>query len=164
MNYLQESNISKASKNLKDAVKYDDSLDELHKSLIDCDSIVSDCIKELDKKIDTYDIDEKEFSQMENRLELIRSILAKYNNSFDEMTVEYEKKKDAKYLNSVISKTIGIGSGNDLILKKIKNEIEPGQIIIITGIGESYGIVRGHTILNNLHSIITNNPLIMLYP
>jgi len=83
---------------------------------------------------------------------------------FLEKCFEYEKKKDAKYLNSVISKTIGIGSGNDLILKKIKNEIEPGQIIIITGIGESYGIVRGHTILNNLHSIITNNPLIMLYP
>ena len=95
LNYLQESNISKASKNVKDAVKYDDSLDELHKSLIDCDSIISDCIKELDKKIDTYDIDEKEFSQMENRLELIRSILAKYNNSFDEMTVEYEKKKQS---------------------------------------------------------------------
>lgn len=95
LNYLQESNISKASKNVKDAVKYDDSLDELHKSLIDCDSIISDCIKELDKKIDNYDIDEKEFSQMENRLELIRSILAKYNNSFDEMTVEYEKKKQS---------------------------------------------------------------------
>ena len=95
LNYLQESNISKASKNVKDAVKYDDSLDELHKSLIDCDSIISDCIKELDKKIDTYDIDEKEFSRMENRLELIRSILAKYNNSFDEMTVEYEKKKQS---------------------------------------------------------------------
>ena len=45
LNYLQESNISKASKNVKDAVKYDDSLDELHKSLIDCDSIISDCIK-----------------------------------------------------------------------------------------------------------------------
>lgn len=83
---------------------------------------------------------------------------------FLEKCFEYEKKKGAKYLNSVISKTIGIGSGNDLILKRIKNEIEPGQIIIITGIGESYGIVRGHTILNNLHSIVTKNPLIMLYP
>jgi len=30
--------------------------------------------------------------------------------------------------------------------------------------GKCYGIVRGHTILNNLHSIITNNPVIMLYP
>jgi len=77
---------------------------------------------------------------------------------------DYEKKKGAKYLNTIISKTIGIGSGNDLLIKKIKNEVKPNQIIIITGIGKCYGIVRGHTILNNLHSVITNNPLIMFYP
>ena len=34
----------------------------------------------------------------------------------------------------------------------------------ITGIGESYGIVRGHTVLNNLQSVITENPLIMMFP
>lgn len=77
---------------------------------------------------------------------------------------DYEKKKGAKYLNSIISKTVGVGSENDLIIKKIKNELELNQIIIITGIGKCYGIIRGHTILNNLHSVITNNPLIMFYP
>lgn len=77
---------------------------------------------------------------------------------------DFEKKKGTKYINELISKTIGIGSSNDLILKKIRSEIEPGQIILITGIGKCYGIVRGHTILNNLHSVVTNNPLIMFYP
>lgn len=83
---------------------------------------------------------------------------------FLEKCFEYEKKKGAKYLNTIISKTIGIGSGSDLIVKKIKNEVKPDQIVVITGIGKCYGIVRGHTILNNLHSVITNNPLIMFYP
>ena len=83
---------------------------------------------------------------------------------FLEKCFEYEKKKGAKYLNDIISKTMGIGSRNDLIVKRIKNEVKPNQIIIITGIGKCYGIVRGHTILNNLHSVITNNPLIMFYP
>lgn len=83
---------------------------------------------------------------------------------FLEKCFDYETKKGAKYLNTIISKTIGIGSGNDLIMKKIKSEVEPNQIIIITGMGKCYGIVRGHTILNNLHSVITNNPLIMFYP
>lgn len=77
---------------------------------------------------------------------------------------EYEKRKNAKSLNDLISKTLGIGSTNDLIVKKIKNEIEPNKIIIITGVGKCYGIVRGHTILNNLQSVVTNNPLIMFYP
>ena len=85
-------------------------------------------------------------------------------NGFLEKCFEYEKKKGSKYLNTIISKTVGIGSGNDLIVKKIKSEVEPEQIIIITGIGKCYGIVRGHTILNNLYRVIINNPLIMFYP
>lgn len=83
---------------------------------------------------------------------------------FLQKAFEFEKKKGTKYLNELISKTIGIGSSNDLILKKIGSEIQKDQIIIITGVGKCYGIVRGHTILNNLHSVITDNPVIMLYP
>lgn len=95
--------------------------------------------------------------------EIIIEILKE--KGFLEKCFDYEKKKGAKYLNQIISKTIGIGSSNDLIMKKIKSKVtEQNQIVIITGIGKCYGIVRGHTILNNLHSIITNNPLIMFYP
>lgn len=83
---------------------------------------------------------------------------------FLEKTFEYEKTKGTEYVNNLISKTLGISSNNDLIVRRIKNEIEPNQIIIITGIGKCYGIVRGHTILNNLQSVVTNNPLIMFYP
>lgn len=86
------------------------------------------------------------------------------SKGFIEKVFEYEKLKGTKYINNVIAKTLGISSNSDLIMKKIKSEIEPNQIILITGIGKCYGIVRGHTILNNLHSIVINNPLIMFYP
>ena len=83
---------------------------------------------------------------------------------FLEKTFEYEKKKGTKYVNSIIQKTLAISSNNDLIVKYIKEKTEDKKIIIITGIGKCYGIIRGHTILNNLHSVITNNPVIMFYP
>ena len=85
---------------------------------------------------------------------------------FLEKTFEYEKKKGAKFVNSIIQKTLAISSNNDLIIKYIKDHFkkEDGKIIIITGMGKCYGIVRGHTILNNLQSVITENPVIMLYP
>ena len=102
----------------------------MHKSLIDCDSIVSDCIKELDKKIDTYDIDEKEFSQMENRLELIRSILAKYNNSFEEMIAEYEKKKQRLLdLNNYDEEKKKAADNVKKIENKLKSQCEELSII-----------------------------------
>lgn len=93
LNALQDLNLSAAVKEVKSAVKYDDSLNDIYSSLMDCDSIVSDSIKELDKKIDQYDIDEKDYASMENRLDLIRGILAKYNNSVDKALSEFEYKK-----------------------------------------------------------------------
>ena len=36
--------------------------------------------------------------------------------------------------------------------------------MILTGIGDVYGVVRPHTILNNLQSVVERNPLIMFYP
>ncbi|MBR3288949.1 MAG: DNA repair protein RecN [Lachnospiraceae bacterium] len=92
-NALQELNLSAAVKEVKSATKYDESLNDIYSSLMDCDSIISDSIKELDKKIDQYDIDEKEFAQMENRLDLIRGILAKYDNSVTKALSELDVKK-----------------------------------------------------------------------
>ena len=93
-NSLQELNLSAAVKEVKSAVKYDESLNDIYSSLMDCDSIISDSIKELDKKIEQYDIDEKEFGNLESRLDLIRGILAKYNNSVDKALSELEYKKN----------------------------------------------------------------------
>ncbi len=94
--------------------------------------------------------------------EMIIEIL-KEDGFFNEC-FEYEKNEGIKDLNELISRIVGFGTDNNILMDKIKKEIEPGQIIIITGIGKCYGIVRGHTILNNLHSIITENPLVMFYP
>lgn len=93
-NALQELNLSAAVKEVKSAVKYDESLNDIYSSLMDCDSIISDSIKELDKKIEQYDIDEKEFGNLESRLDLIRGILAKYNNSVEKALSELEYKKN----------------------------------------------------------------------
>ena len=95
LNLLQNSELSRALKELKEACKIDKSLDDIYSSLMDADSIISDSIKELDKKMDFYDVDEKELKNMEDRLEQIRGILAKYNNSLktanDELKVKNER-------------------------------------------------------------------------
>ena len=121
LNFLQDSNVTKAIKELKDGLKYDVTLENIYESLTDADSIISDSIKELDKKVDTYDLDEKEFNTMENRLELIRGILAKYNNSFDEMTKEYNNKKNRLEELSDYDDKKKIAKSN---VEKLENELE----------------------------------------
>lgn len=52
------------------------------------------------------------------------------------------------------------------IIPKLKEEIETElpQIIFLTGIGAAYPIIRAHTFLNNLHTIINTSSLVMFYP
>lgn len=89
---MESLDISAAIREIKDALKYDDSLEGLYQNFIDIESLVSDTIKELDKKNSSYDFDEEELSTMESRLDVIRSILAKYDNSLDKAKKEIEEK------------------------------------------------------------------------
>lgn len=97
-----------------------------------------------------------------NIYKLIIDILEE--NGFLEKVFEYEKTKGVEYVNNLISKTLGISNNGGMFVEKIKKEIEEDKIIILTGISECFGIIRGHTILNKLHSLVTDNPLIMCYP
>ena len=85
-------------------------------------------------------------------------------DGFFEQVFSYEKEEGIRDLNELISRIVGIGTNNNLINKKIKDNIKDDEVVIITGVGKCFGIVRGHAILNNLHSVITKNPLIMFYP
>lgn len=94
LNTLQEANISIALKEIKDAKKIDTSLENIYNSISDCDSIVNDIIKGIDKRLYDYDIDEKEFAEIENRLSLVRNIMSKYNNSYEVLMNKFNEKKE----------------------------------------------------------------------
>ena len=123
LNALQESTITHAVKDIKSALKYDETLDGIYSSLMDCDSIVSDTIKELDKKLNDYDINEKDFYEMEKRLDLIRGILSKYDNSVDKAMGELEFKKDrlAK-LSDYENEKLKAKENVDKVKKKLEKE------------------------------------------
>ncbi len=100
----------------------------------------------------------KEFNIYEIIIEILQE------KRFLEKVFDYEKQKGTKYVNNIIVKTLGISSNSDLVVDYIRNRVEDDQIIIISGIGNCRPIIRGHTVLNNLQSVITKNPLVMLYP
>ncbi len=41
---------------------------------------------------------------------------------------------------------------------------EKQDLVIITGIGNAYPLIRTHDLLNNLQSLMKNKPLIVFYP
>jgi hypothetical protein len=38
------------------------------------------------------------------------------------------------------------------------------QILFMTGVGEVFPFVRSHTVLNNLHTVVTDRPMLMFFP
>ncbi|MFU8832815.1 MAG: DUF1788 domain-containing protein [Wenzhouxiangella sp.] len=69
--------------------------------------------------------------------------------------------------------------GNEALLKALKGVLseekiahrfgeiaQPDQhdLILISGVGSAYPLLRSHTLLNNLHSIMGQTPLVLFYP
>lgn len=41
---------------------------------------------------------------------------------------------------------------------------EPHDLVFLTGVGAAYPLIRSHTVLNNLHTVIDQVPLVMFFP
>ena len=94
--------------------------------------------------------------------EVIRSILEGKN--YLEKVYNLEKKKNTQHAATAVMRTLGVENKNGLLMKEIIKRIPAEKIIFLTGIGESYRIVRAHTLLANLQVSVTENPVILFYP
>ncbi len=81
-----------------------------------------------------------------------------------EKCYEFEKKNGFERIVKSISSMLRITSSNNLITQHIKENTPEKSVIFITGIGKCYPILRSHTILNNLHQLIDEVPVVMFYP
>lgn len=81
-----------------------------------------------------------------------------------EKCYEFEKKKGFERITKSVGNMLRITSADSLIIQHIKENTPEKAVIFITGIGKSYPVLRSHTLLNNLHQVIDNVPVVMFYP
>ncbi|MGN9166195.1 DUF1788 domain-containing protein [Tissierellaceae bacterium HCP3S3_D8] len=122
--------------------------------------IVRDHIKFLKNKINTGDtgLYIKEFDLYEIMLEILES------KNYLAKTFEMEEKRGTEYSINAIKKTLRLTQNNDLIVEYIRSRIEKNNIVFITGVGKVWPIIRSHTVLNTLHAVVEDIPLIMFFP
>jgi Domain of unknown function (DUF1788) len=67
--------------------------------------------------------------------------------------------------NNDLAKTLKSVLRPEKVVEKIQQLVQ-GQkdLILITGVGASWPILRSHTVLNNLHPVLDETPLIMFFP
>lgn len=81
-----------------------------------------------------------------------------------EKCFEFEKAKGFDRVTKSISNMLRITSSDSLIVNYIKENTPDKAVVFITGIGKCYPILRSHTLLNNLHQVIDNVPVVLFYP
>lgn len=82
-----------------------------------------------------------------------------------ERCFKMEEAKGSEYvLLKAIKTSLRITEDDDLFLEYIRSKLEGEDIVFLTGIGKAWPIIRSHTILNNLHRVVEEQPLVMFFP
>lgn len=122
--------------------------------------IVREHIKFLKQKLNSEDSDIKikEFDLYDIILELLE------NKGYLAKVLEMEKEKGTEYIINAIKKTLRLTQNNDLVVEYIRTRVDDKDIVFLTGVGKAWPIIRSHTVLNTLHSVIEHVPLVMFFP
>ncbi|MDT2746998.1 DUF1788 domain-containing protein [Vagococcus fluvialis] len=84
-----------------------------------------------------------------------------------DIITEWEKNHDIMFISTRINRLLKMEEFDDsemFFTNYIQNRVEENAVVILTGIGELYPLVRAHSILNKMHLVYTKRPVIMMYP
>lgn len=81
-----------------------------------------------------------------------------------EKCFEFEKTKGFDRITKSIGNMLRVSADDSLIVKHIRDNTPDNSVIFLTGVGKCYPILRSHKVLNNLHQVIDNVPVVMFYP
>ena len=77
---------------------------------------------------------------------------------------EIEKNRGFDVLIAQINNILEMSENNNLIVQYIKNRLPEKCIVFIVGLGKTYPIIRAHKILNTMHQVLDENPVVLFYP
>lgn len=77
---------------------------------------------------------------------------------------EMEARKGSEHVFKATKRALRFTESNDLIVQFIRAGVEEDDVIFLTGVGKAWPVIRSHTILNNLHAVVEQVPLVMFFP
>lgn len=108
---------------------------------------------------DTVGVDIVEF----NLYQIMWKLLADMGIQDD--VVAMEESDGIDYLTEQINNALEMTSLDNPFVTYMQSRIPNDQtIVFVTGIGEIFPLIRAHKVLNTMHQVITNVPVIFFYP
>lgn len=81
-----------------------------------------------------------------------------------EQCFHFEKKNGMERIVKAVGNLLQIDSDAGVIIQYIQERTPDEAVIILTGVGKCYPLLRSHKLLNNLHQVIDRVPVVMFYP
>lgn len=103
--------------------------------------------------------------QVFNLYELMMNYIEE--KGYTKAIAKMEEKHDISFVASRINRLLKMEDFDDsemYFTKYITERIVENSIVILTGVGEMYPLVRAHSVLNKMHLVFTQSPVIMMYP
>lgn len=100
----------------------------------------------------------QEFDLYEVVLEFFRQ------RGYIDKNFKMEEKKGSEFLYDKMKKALRLATNDDWIVSYIKEHMDEDAMIFLTGVGKAYPVIRSHTVLNNLQTVVEKKPLILFYP
>lgn len=111
-----------------------------------------------EKAKSAYGLNIVEFDLYEVILEILDS------KGYLQKNFQMEEKRGSEQVFTATKKALRLTLDNDLVVQYIKDRLDGSDIVFLTGVGKAWPIIRSHTILNNLHGIVEEQPLVMFFP
>lgn len=122
--------------------------------------LVREHVRFLKQKINDgdYGFHIKEFDLYEIMLELLET------KGYLEKNFKMEQVKGSEFVFNATKRALRLTEKDDLIIQYIRDRVVKGDVVFITGVGKVWPVIRSHTVLNNLHQVLDEVPVIMFFP
>jgi hypothetical protein len=129
----------------------------IHSFPVSKQALVDTNIQSLIKRLQNENIDILEIHLYQLCIDILKK-----GNLFEQI-VNQEKNLSKQRLLRVLSGPLNIDS---VVIPEIHKRLDESsaKIIFLTGIGAAFPIIRSHTILNNLQTLVGDLPLVMFFP
>ena len=77
---------------------------------------------------------------------------------------DFEKSKGMDRIVKAVGNLLKVNDADSLIVQYISEHTPKDAVVILTGIGKCYPVLRSHKVLNNLHQAMDRVPVVMFYP
>ncbi|EGO5147186.1 TPA: DUF1788 domain-containing protein [Enterococcus faecalis] len=103
--------------------------------------------------------------QVFNLYEIMMELLE--SKRYIDIIAQWEKKHGIMFVATRINRLLKMEEFDDAEMyftDYIRQRVKDNSVVILTGIGEIYPLVRAHSVLNKMHLVYTKRPVIMMYP